>query len=199
MRSTDLPSWQGANRIDALLHREDLQRRHGGKGVAHKYRIASNTTLAHQITRGHISYSFAIRLGKLLATTAVAWEFAPYAVVGLMVSINHAFSNQPWVSFDPSIDIPLLLVSTGGLLGLAAMFVSLSISRARLRQHSSLSRMLSFSLAFGIASAVGVTLLLAVSSTESGLSPELAVLPAFCGLAMHTLFAPACGLTTRSS
>jgi len=42
----DLSSWQGANRSDTHRYREDLQRRHGGKGAAHQCRIAWNTALA---------------------------------------------------------------------------------------------------------------------------------------------------------
>ena len=46
-RPADLPSWQGANHSNTRRYCEDLQRRHGGKGAAHKCCIASNTTLDH--------------------------------------------------------------------------------------------------------------------------------------------------------
>ena len=34
MKPMDFSSWLGANRSDAVWHREDLQRRQGGKGAA---------------------------------------------------------------------------------------------------------------------------------------------------------------------
>ena len=43
--AANLPSWQGANRSDTRRYREDSQRRHGGKGAAHKCWTVRNTAL----------------------------------------------------------------------------------------------------------------------------------------------------------